>query len=206
MNRAIYIVNGALDGWDKFYGILSIGFDRPVFNFDTVEAFIESAPLLDAGVVLVNLKSGPTADIAFITNLARTASRRFAVVMVSEKPELKLVVAALRAGALNFLEQLNSPETVAEVIAEGLKHLDAIRPARLREEGARQRIDTLSPRERDVFLGLIDGHSNKIIAKRLNISPRTVEIYRGHLMTKLAVNNLSQAIRLAFTAGLVSND
>ncbi|RYD83531.1 MAG: DNA-binding response regulator, partial [Sphingomonadales bacterium] len=57
--------------------------------------------------------------------------------------------------------------------------------------------------ERDVLLGLIDGKANKIIAYELDISPRTVEIYRANLMDKLGVRSVAEAVRIAFAAGLV---
>jgi two-component system response regulator FixJ len=54
-----------------------------------------------------------------------------------------------------------------------------------------------------VLTGLIEGRSNKIIAYELSISPRTVEIYRANLMTKMGVRSLSEALRIAFAAGLI---
>ncbi len=68
---------------------------------------------------------------------------------------------------------------------------------------AREFIERLTPRERDVLLGLIDGKSNKVIAYELDISPRTVEIYRANLMDKLEVRSVAEAVRIAFAAGLV---
>ena len=69
---------------------------------------------------------------------------------------------------------------------------------------ARENIERLTPRERDVLLGLIDGKANKIIAYELDISPRTVEIYRANLMDKLGVRSVAEAVRIAFAAGLVA--
>ena len=60
----------------------------------------------------------------------------------------------------------------------------------------------LTGRERDVLQGLVRGFPNKTIAYDLGISPRTVEIHRANLMSKLEVTSLSEALRLAFTAGL----
>ena len=67
---------------------------------------------------------------------------------------------------------------------------------------AASRIDALSPRERDVLKGLIEGRSNKVIAFELELSPRTVEIYRANLMQKLDVRSLSDALKIAFAAGM----
>ena len=74
-----------------------------------------------------------------------------------------------------------------------------------RQQLARERIDTLSAREHDVLMGLIAGRANKVIAFELDISPRTVEIYRANLMAKLEVRNLSEALRVAFAAGLLAD-
>ena len=65
------------------------------------------------------------------------------------------------------------------------------------------RIDSLSARERDVLQGLIKGHANKVIAFDLGISPRTVEVYRANVMTKMQANSLSELVRMVLTAGSV---
>ena len=67
---------------------------------------------------------------------------------------------------------------------------------------SRRKIARLSPRENDVLKGLIQGGANKVIARELGISPRTVEIYRAQMMTKLSVHGLADALRIAFTADL----
>ena len=72
----------------------------------------------------------------------------------------------------------------------------------VRAEEARVRLQALTPRELDVMKGLVRGHPNKTIAFDLGISPRTIEIYRANLMTKLGVISLSEALRVAFAAGL----
>ena len=68
---------------------------------------------------------------------------------------------------------------------------------------AQEKLSRLSARERDVLEGLIEGKSNKVIGYELEISPRTVEVYRGKMMEKLEVQSLSEALRVAFAAGLV---
>lgn len=67
---------------------------------------------------------------------------------------------------------------------------------------ARERLSALSPRELQVMQGLVDGKANKVIAYDLEISPRTVEIYRAHLMTKTGAKSLSELVKLALAAKL----
>ncbi len=73
-------------------------------------------------------------------------------------------------------------------------------------EQCRARVDGLAPRQRDVLAGLAAGNSNKQIAHTLGLSPRTVEIYRAGMMTRLNVRTLAQAMQIAFVAGLVPLD
>jgi DNA-binding NarL/FixJ family response regulator len=75
-------------------------------------------------------------------------------------------------------------------------------PPLRRVAGAQTTIDSLTPRERDVLMSLIEGQANGAIASALDISSRTVEIYRANLMAKLSVTNLSAALRVAFAAGM----
>jgi two-component system response regulator FixJ len=63
----------------------------------------------------------------------------------------------------------------------------------------------LSPRERQVLEGLVLGHPNKTIGYDLNISPRTVEIYRANVMTKMEASSLSDLVRMALVAGVLGN-
>jgi two-component system response regulator FixJ len=67
------------------------------------------------------------------------------------------------------------------------------------------RIATLSPRERQVMDGLIAGLSNKLIARDYDISPRTIEVYRANVMTKMQANSLSELVRLAMRAGMLND-
>lgn len=70
----------------------------------------------------------------------------------------------------------------------------------------RSRIEALAPRQRDVLTGLVAGQRNKQIARTLGISPRTIEIYRADMMSRLEARTLAQALHIAFVAGLVPSD
>ncbi len=86
-------------------------------------------------------------------------------------------------------------------IDEGFRRLSQKEAAGERRADAEVRLQALTPRERDVLDGLTQGLPNKTIAYDLGISPRTVEIHRANLMTKLDVRSLSEALRIAFAAG-----
>jgi len=112
----------------------------------------------------------------------------------------------MKAGAVDFLEKpFNDDQLLA-----------AVRTALASEAGAGKRkseladiqnkLGELSNRERQVLEGLVAGKANKVIAYDLDISPRTVEIYRSNLMTKMSANSLSDLVRMAITAGILNND
>ena len=118
------------------------------------------------------------------------------VVMAAAEPELERVVAAIKAGALDFLrlplEMSSFARRLARILAEAGQHAER----RRREVEAQQTLSILSPREREVLELLSAGCSNKEIAHHLAISPRTVEIHRGHMMTKLGAGHAADAVRL----------
>ncbi len=123
------------------------------------------------------------------------------VVAASQNPGVDDVVQAIRAGALDYMRLPLSEEEfnrmVAHVMADAGRHAEARR--RLVE--ARQRIGTLSRREREVLEWLSQGCSNKAIARELEISPRTVEIHRANMMDKLGASHAAEAVRLRLEAG-----
>lgn len=124
------------------------------------------------------------------------------VVAMAEAPHPEAVVAAMRAGALDYLALPLTSARLAEMVARIGDEARAHAAARRRLVEARGRIARLSPREREVLDWLTEGTSNKEIARELEISPRTVEIHRANMMGKLGASHVSQAVRLRIEAGL----
>jgi two-component system response regulator FixJ len=118
------------------------------------------------------------------------------VVMVSPDPKLEQVVAAIKAGALDFLRLPLEMGTFARRLTGILAEAGQTAERRRRQIKAQHAIATLSPREREVLELLSAGCSNKGIAEKLAISPRTVEIHRGNMMTKLRAGHAADAVRL----------
>ena len=106
----------------------------------------------------------------------------------------------MKAGAVDFIEKPFEKETLK---TRSMRVSGGCRDKELtgeRRKDAEVRLQCLTPRERDVLDGLAQGLPNKTIAYDLGISPRTVEIHRANLMTKLGVRSLSEALRIAFAA------
>jgi len=128
---------------------------------------------------------------------------RFETILLTGQGDIGVAVEAMKAGAMDFIEKPYDNRMLLTALDNGFARIeDREREANAIQE-AREHIERLTPRERDVLLGLIDGKANKIIAYELDISPRTVEIYRANLMDKLGVRSVAEAVRIAFAAGLV---
>ncbi len=125
------------------------------------------------------------------------------VIAMARDPEMNRVVAAMRAGAFDYLAQPLKPEDLAIVLRRVAGEAEMQARHRRRAMEARMRIAMLSNREREVLDRLSEGCSNKVIARDLHISPRTVEIHRGNMMEKLGARHAAEAVRLCLEAGLV---
>jgi len=124
------------------------------------------------------------------------------LVAMDEAASTGRVVAAIKAGALDFLPLPLEPARLDEMLARIGDEARAHAEARRRMIEARSRIGVLSVREREVLDWLARGSSNKTIARELDISPRTVEIHRANMMTKLGAAHSAEAVRLRIEARL----
>jgi two-component system response regulator FixJ len=124
------------------------------------------------------------------------------VVVMTGHGDINTAVEAMKLGAVDFIEKPFEKAVMLSAIEAGLERLDQSAKRHARADEARVKLSVLTPREFDVMKGLVRGHPNKTIAYDLDISPRTVEIHRANLMTKLEVRSLSEALRIAFAAGL----
>lgn len=124
------------------------------------------------------------------------------VIAVDVQPRPNRIVAAIKAGALDYLALPLDPERFTRCLTRIEAEAEQFGAARRRMIEARDRISTLSSREREVLDWSAEGSSNKTIARELDISPRTVEIHRANMMTKLGARHAAEAVRLKLEAKL----
>lgn len=124
------------------------------------------------------------------------------VVATSEDPRPRRVVEAIRGGVLDYLRLPLREDRLEMAVVRILGEAQAYIQTRRKMADARNRIAGLSPREREVLDWLTEGRSNKMIAHELSISPRTVEIHRANMMSKLGAHHPAEAVRLCIEAGL----
>jgi two-component system, LuxR family, response regulator FixJ len=126
------------------------------------------------------------------------------LVAFAEAPEPGQVVKAVLDGAIDFLSWPFGVGEIRQALLVAEESVGTLGSARLREAMARSRIRKLTRREREVLTGVTDGLSNRLIGERLEISPRTVEIHRANMLTKMGASHTSEAIRIAIEAAVVS--
>ncbi|MDO9488052.1 MAG: response regulator, partial [Sphingomonadaceae bacterium] len=177
------------------------GFD--VTAYESGEAFLGSASLHSAGCVLLDVRLPGIGGLEVQAALTQLGSR-LSVVVLTGYADVPISVAAMRAGAADFIEKPYQPDRLITAIDQALGDAGEQSVSRPRAQAGRL-LDTLSPRQRQVLIGLVAGHSNKAIARDLALSPRTVEMHRADMMERLGVESLSEALRIAYDAGLVAD-
>jgi two-component system, LuxR family, response regulator FixJ len=178
----------------------SAGFD--VTLFESAVSFLEALPGLEFGSVLSDVRM-PGMDGLELLKRMKASHSPFPILIMTGHGDIPLAVEAMKLGAIDFLEKPFEDDRLVTMIDMALRQAE---PAAKSESVAHEiaaRIATLSPRERQVMDGLIAGLSNKLIARDYDISPRTIEVYRANVMTKMQANSLSELVRLAMRAGLI---
>jgi two-component system response regulator FixJ len=126
------------------------------------------------------------------------------VIVLTGHGDIATAVRAMQAGAVDFLEKPFERERLLQALETGFTQLADRDGRRERERWAKTQITALTQREQEVLEGLACGYPNKTIAYDLDISSRTVEVYRANAMEKLKVTNFADALRIAFAAGMGS--
>ncbi len=163
--------------------------------------FLESAKEAVPGCVLLDVRM-PEMDGLEVQAALKERGILLPVVVMTGHGDINTAVEAMKLGAVDFVEKPFEKAVMLRAIEAALERLDKSAKRHVRADEARARLAALTSRELDVMKGLVRGHPNKTIAYDLEISPRTVEIHRANLMTKLEVHSLSDALRIAFAAGL----
>jgi len=156
---------------------------------------------LDPGCILLDVRM-PEMDGLQVQQALLDRGIGHPVIVMTGHGDVTVAVQAMKAGAVDFIEKPFEKANLIDAIEEGFSRIEHADRSRVRGEEARVKLQVLTPREHDVLEGLVRGHPNKTIAYDLDISPRTVEIHRANLMSKLGVASLSEALRIAFAAGL----
>ena len=130
----------------------------------------------------------------------KESGRRIPVIVMTGHGDIALAVEAMKLGAVDFFEKPFADEALLGAVRAALEQRATSEETDAERAAVAERLTTLSARELQVLEGLVSGHANKTIAHDLGISPRTVEVYRANLMTKMKASSLSNLVRMALLA------
>ena len=178
--------------------------DFHVTLFESAHKFLDAISTVDFGCVVSDVRMPGIDGIELLKRLK--ASRNvFPVVIMTGHGDVPLAVEAMKLGAVDFLEKPFEDECIIGMIDVALRQAESNAQGEAMTHDIAARIASLSPRERQVMDGLIAGLSNKLIARDYDISPRTIEVYRANVMTKMQAGSLSELVRLAIRAGALKD-
>jgi two-component system response regulator FixJ len=175
----------------------------PVKAFDSADAFVSALPSLGNGCVVTDIRMPGMSGIELLKHV-RKQSHPIPVIVVTGHGDVPLAVEAMKHGAADFLEKPFDDEVMLASVRSALSEQKQSEKRDAERAEVLDRLATLSTRERQVLEGLVGGLPNKSIAYDLEISPRTVEIYRANVMTKMGASSLSELVRMALTAGVLA--
>jgi two-component system, LuxR family, response regulator FixJ len=176
--------------------LMSAGFDAVPHASATL--FLATAPDLQKGCVITDIRMPEMTGLELAAKLKDLGSA-LPLIVITGHGDVPLAVQAMKLGAADFIEKPFDDEvllnSVRLAMSSGAEKQDPQAAATV------EKLNALSNRERQVVDGLVAGKSNKVIAIDLEISPRTVEVYRANVMTKMQVSSLSELVRLVILAG-----
>lgn len=167
--------------------------------YDSAVAFLEALPEVRSGCVVTDVRMPEMTGIELVRRL-KGQGFRLPIIMITGHADVPLAVEAMKAGVADFIEKPFDDEALLAAINAALRDGEKDRQGAAEAAEITARMASLSGREREVLDGLVAGHANKVIAFDLGISPRTVEIYRANVMTKMKAASLSELVRMAMLA------
>jgi two-component system response regulator FixJ len=171
--------------------------------FETAVGFLDALPGLDFGCVVSDVRM-PGLDGIELLKRMKAGHSPFPIVIMTGHGDVPLAVEAMKLGAVDFVEKPFEDDRLIGMIETAIRQAEPAAKSEAVTLDIAARIASLSPRERQVMEGLIAGLSNKLIARDYDISPRTIEVYRANVMTKMQANSLSDLVRLAMRAGMLN--
>lgn len=172
-----------------------------VRSFASADAFLKSSPPLAGACIVTDVRMPGTSGVELVEELKKRGATT-PVIVITGHADVPLAIQAMKAGVADFIEKPFDDEVMLAAIRSALAQQAGDEAAQAERQAIRDRIATLSPREHEVMEGLVAGKANKVIAFDLEISARTIEVYRANLMMKMQAKTLSELVRMVTIAEL----
>ncbi len=165
--------------------------------YESARAFLDLLDPSAHGCLVTDVRMPDMTGIELLAEI-KAKARYLPAIVITGHGDIPLAVEAMKAGAVDFIEKPFEDEVLLKAVEAALKKIDGDGEAQIQEVFSR--LASLSERERQVLEGLVAGQANKVIAAARGISPRTVEVYRANVMTKMQAKSLSELVRMAVLA------
>ena len=171
-----------------------------VRSYATAAEFLADHDPAQPGCLVLDVRMPGMSGLDLQAELARRGVE-LPTIVITGHAEVSMAVRAVKAGAIDFIEKPFSDQLLLDRVRQALQIDLEARDVRRRREDARRRLATLTAREREVLDLVVAGKANKEIASALGVSPKTVEVHRAHVMSKMCVDSLAELIRITLLAG-----
>lgn len=172
-----------------------------VRSYESAVEFLQAVPTMEHGCIVTDVRMPEMSGVELIGRL-KALGVTDPVIVITGHADVPMAIQAMKQGVADFIEKPFSDDTILGSIRSAIARDTDRQQARNERAEVVARMETLSPREHEVLDGLVEGHANKVIAFDLDISARTVEVYRANVMTKMQARSLSELVRMVTIARL----
>ena len=172
-----------------------------VRTYPSASAFLAAVPDLEPGCIVTDVRMPEMSGLQLIERL-KALGVTLPVIVITGHADVPMAIEAMKQGVADFIEKPFSDDAILGAIRSALARADGRSQLDAEKAEVSSKMATLSQREREVLQGLVQGQANKVIAYELDISPRTVEVYRANVMTKMGAGSLSELVRMVTIAEL----
>ncbi|MBS0333792.1 MAG: response regulator [Proteobacteria bacterium] len=197
--RTVFVVDDDAAALDSLVLLLRSDGLNPS-GYSSAQAFLDALPAEPRGCVVSDVRMPGMDGVQLVRTLKQMGSP-LPIILITGHADVTAAVQAMKAGASDFVQKPYESEQILRLVRAALEENDEAVDANARRNRVKTRIESLTARERQVLNLIMEGASNKLIASSLAISPRTVEIYRANVMSKMRADSLSELIRMTLASG-----
>jgi two-component system response regulator FixJ len=198
-DRTVFVVDDDAAALDSLVMLLRSDGLNPN-GFSSAQAFLDALTPESRGCIISDVRM-PGMDGVQLIRALKGMNCILPVIVITGHADVTVAVQAMKAGAAEFVQKPFESELILRLVRACLEDNDDAVDASAKRTRVLRRIESLTARERQVLDLIMEGASNKAIASALAISPRTVEIYRANVMSKMRADSLSDLIRMTLSSG-----
>jgi two-component system, LuxR family, response regulator FixJ len=198
-DRTVFVVDDDAAALDSLVMLLRSDGLNPS-GFSSAQAFLDQLAPDARGCIISDVRM-PGMDGVELIRALKARYCLMPVIVITGHADVTVAVQAMKAGAAEFVQKPFESELILRLVRACLEENDDAVDASAKRLRVMRRIESLTARERQVLDLIMEGASNKLIASSLDISPRTVEIYRANVMSKMRADSLSDLIRMTLSSG-----